>query len=205
MIKQTKYLLVIALMASCNDGDVSNDKIDNIHAGHASATDMNYCDSVNNGLIAEDTMKGSPHCTVMNTVDGNHVHIEYNSPGVKGRTIWGGLVPYGKVWVTGAHQATSIAFSKDVQVNGKSIPAGKYGFFTIPGQEKWIVILNKRYDQHLADDYNEKEDVIRMELTPEKHAMTQRLTYSIKKGIENNGEICMQWELLKISLPFTVL
>jgi hypothetical protein len=208
MIKRAKWLLVIALMASCNNDNTPKTdagKASTAHAGHMAATGINYCDSVNNGLIAEDTMKGSPHRTAMNAVSGNHVHIEYNSPGVKGRTIWGGLVPYGKVWATGAHQATSVQFSKDVEVNGKKIPAGKYAFFTIPGQEKWIVILNKRYDQHLADDYSEGEDVLRMEVLPEKHAMTQRLTYTVDKGTGNSGAIGMHWELLGIRVPFKVL
>jgi hypothetical protein len=102
----------------------------------------------------------------MATIGGTTVHIEYSSPGVKERIVWGGLVAYDKVWVTGAHKATSVHFSKGVEINGRKIPAGKYAFFTIPGKEKWIVILNTRFDQHLADEYNEKEDVLRLEVSP---------------------------------------
>ena len=141
----------------------------------------------------------------MAMVNDNHVHIEYNSPGVKGRQIWGGLVPYDKVWATGAHTATSVQFSKDVTVNNKKIPAGQYAFFTIPGKEKWTIILNTRYDQHMADDYNEKEDVARMDVKPEEHSLTQRLTYNVNSTNNNAGEITMQWEKILIRLPFSTV
>lgn len=209
-MKQKIYLLlpVIFIMACNNDKKTGQPKDSKPaeHADHMMMADSNtYCDSVNTGLIAEDTLKGSPHRTAMATVNGTHVHIEYSSPGVKGRAIWGGLVAYDKVWVTGAHNATSIQFSKNVEINGRKIPAGKYAFFTIPGKDKWSVILNTRYDQHQADKYNEKEDVLRVEITPEKHDMIQRLTYSVNKTGDQSGEIGMQWETLQVRLAFNTL
>ena len=87
----------------------------------------------------------------------------------------------------------------------KKIPAGQYAFFTIPGKEKWTVILNTRFDQHLADDYNHKEDVLRMEANPEEHEMTQRLTYTINKINDKSGEIVMQWGKLLIRIPFNTI
>lgn len=205
-MKQKLHLLipVIFIMACNNDKKTKQPKDNKPVSEHASHTINNnsYCDSVNAGLIAEDTLKGSPHRTAMATVNGIHVHIEYGSPGVKGRVIWGGLVAYDKVWVTGAHGATTIQFSKDVEINGKKIPAGKYAFFTIPGKDKWTVILNTRYDQHLADEYNDKEDVLRMDVVPENHDMIQRLTYSVNKTDDQSGEIAMQWERLQVRLVF---
>ena len=203
MIKNTKWLLPLFLLAACNNAsDKTDEKQSSTHAGHTMSAESGYCDSVNNGLIAHDTLKGSPHRMAMNTINGNHIHIEYNSPGVKGRTIWGGLVAYDKVWATGAHKATHIQFTKEITINGNNIPAGQYAFFTIPGQEKWTVILNSRFDQHLADDYNEKEDVVRIEVKPEQHAMTPRLTYAVEKTGEKSGEIRMNWEKLMIRVPF---
>ncbi len=202
--------MVLLFIVSCNNDkkteQSANEKKQDTHSRHAtSVSNNNYCDSVNNGLITSDTLKGSPHRTAMATVNGTHVHIEYSSPGVKGREIWGGLVAYDKVWVTGAHKATSIQFSKDVTINGKKIPAGQYAFFTIPGKEKWTVILNSRIEQHLADEYNEKEDIVRVEVKPEENKMVQRLTYTV--GVTNgpSGEIVMQWEKITIRLPFTTI
>ncbi len=207
MIKQTAYLLIFAFIIACNNdekkAESSEAKSADDHSAHATVASADYSDSVNNGIITEDTLKGSPHRTAMAMVNGNHVHIEYNSPGVKGREIWGGLVPYGKVWATGAHMASTVQFSKDVTINNKKIPAGQYAFFTIPGKKKWTVILNTRHAQHMADDYNEKEDVVRIDVKPEEHSLTQRLTYNVSSKDNNSGEITMQWEKILIRVPFS--
>jgi hypothetical protein len=142
-----------------------------------------YADSVNAGLIAQDTMKKSPHRVAMANIGNAHVHIEYGSPGVRGRTIWGGLVAYDQVWAAGAHNATKISFSKQVKIGETTISPGTYGFFLIPHKDKFTVILNKNYDQHLADEYDQKDDVLRMDLEPVAPAKTvQRLTYEVQLG-----------------------
>ena len=162
-----------------------------------------YADSVNTGLISPDTYTGSPRRMAMATLSGNHVHIEYGSPGVRGRIIWGGLVAYDEVWAAGAHNATSINFSQDISIDNQIIPAGKYGFFIIPGKETWTLILNKNYDQHLADDYNEKDDIFRYETQPEDMGYeVPRLTYEVIELGEGRGLIEMAWENVKVSLPF---
>ena len=161
------------------------------------------CDSVNNGLITADTLIGSPHRAAMATIEGTHVHIGYSSPGVKGRMLWGRLVPYNKVWATGPHKATSRQLSKDVMVKGTKMPARQYAFFTIPGKEKWVVALNTPYDQHQANDYNEKEDIIRVEVKPQEQSLTKRLTYVVEKIGDKSGEVKMQWEKMLTRLPFT--
>lgn len=136
-------------------------------------------------------------------VGNAHVSINYHSPAVRGRVIWGGLVPYDEVWVTGAHSATTIEFSKVIQIEETTIPKGKYAFFTIPGQERWTLILNKNWEQHLADDYDQAEDIIRFEVTAETEMpLTERLTYTIEDKGEGSGAIRMSWEKLSISLPF---
>lgn len=110
-----------------------------------------------------------------------HVSVYYHSPAVRSRVIWGGLVPYEEVWVAGAHSATSVEFSKAIKIAGTTIPKGKYAFFTIPGQERWTLILNKNWEQHLADDYDQAEDIIRIEVTPETEMpLSERLTYTIE-------------------------
>ncbi len=132
-----------------------------------------------------------------------HITITYHSPAVRARTIWGGLVPFGEVWVTGAHHATTVELSGAIRAGGTMVPEGKYAFFTIPGPEQWVIILNKNWDQHLADEYDEKDDVLRVTVTPETGLpFSERLVYSIENTGANAGKISMQWESLRVSLPF---
>jgi hypothetical protein len=164
-----------------------------------------YIDSLNTGLIKEDTLKGSPSRVVMNTVGNAHLHITYHSPGVKGRVIWGGLVPYDQVWVTGAHDATSLQIINPVMIDGRKIESGTYAIFTIPGKQEWVFILNKNYKQHLADDYKAAEDVLRVKVSPLISPMTQRLAYAISATSDSTGIISMSWEKLKIEVPFSTI
>jgi len=146
----------------------------------------------------------SPQQQAMAMIGSNHIHIEYASPSVRGRVIWGGLVPYNKVWSTGAHKATSINFPQAVMINGTELPAGKYGFFTIPSETTWNVIFNKVWDMHLADDYQESEDVLRFEVTPEKlDTIQEALAYKVTSTGDNSGIISVAWENLKISFDVT--
>lgn len=164
-----------------------------------------YADSVNAGLIKKDTLKISPARMAEAMVGTNYMYINYHSPGVKNRIIWGGLVANNQVWVTGAHSATSINFHYPVQINNKKIEKGTYAIFTIPGEKEWVFILNKNYSQHLADDYNQAEDVIRVKIIPQKNKMTQRLTYSIFATGNSSGKIIIAWEKIKIEVPFTTI
>lgn len=186
----------------------SNGASNNGTGSHHAATETHssyfgYADSVNNGSIAIDTMKGSPKRVAMADIGNSHVHIAYGSPGVKGRVIWGGLVAYNTVWATGAHQATSISFSNPVQLGGVKVPAGTYAFFTIPGKDEWTVILNKNTQQHLADDYDKTQDVLRLTLKPEAHAFTPRLTYSVTATSPVAGIVAMAWENVVVKVPVT--
>jgi hypothetical protein len=134
-----------------------------------------------------------------------HVTIRYHAPAVRGRTIWNGLVPYGEVWVTGAHSATSFEVDQDIMVGEKEIPAGKYAIFTIPGQDKWTIIINRNWDQHLADEYDEKEDVTRLEVTPgQNQDIQERLKYSIVGDGENKGTVSISWEKVLVAMPFQI-
>jgi len=166
---------------------------------------VGYADSINNGLIPRDTLKGSVHRTTMLTIGGCHIHIEYSSPGVRGRVIWGGLVPYDEVWVTGSHNATSVSFSKPIKIGGSIVPAGTYAIFTIPGKKDWSFIINKNVSQHLADDYKQAEDILRIKVQPKANVMTQRLTYSIVESKPKAGTLIINWELISLAIPFETL
>ena len=144
----------------------------------------------------------SPKAGVIQTVGFTEVRIDYNRPGVKGRVIWGGLVPYNKVWRAGANEATKFTFSTDVKINDKTLKAGSYSFFVIPTKESWTLIFNKVADQWGAFEYNEAEDALRFEITPEDGSMQEWLAYTITKTSDNSAIVSLEWEKLKV--PFTI-
>lgn len=152
-----------------------------------------------------DTLKGSLKAYAVGKIGGANFTVNYYSPATRGRMIWGGLVAFDNVWVTGAHKATSIEFDKDIKMGETIVKAGKYAFFTIPGKDQWTIIINKNWNQHLADDYNEAEDVVRIKVAPETEEQQQeRLRYVIEDEGENAGEIVMYWEKLEVSIPVTI-
>ncbi|MFN4122085.1 MAG: DUF2911 domain-containing protein [Flavobacteriales bacterium] len=121
---------------------------------------------------------------------GLKVTIRYNAPGVKGRTIWGDLVPYGKVWRTGANEATTIEVSRDAKLEGNGLFAGRYALFTIPGETEWTVIINKVADQWGAYKYDESKDAFRFTVKPERGEFKERLEFNIS----DNGRVTLAWE-----------
>ncbi|PHR71859.1 MAG: hypothetical protein COA67_05565 [Lutibacter sp.] len=105
----------------------------------------------------------SPAEKAQGTINGTEITVEYSSPRVNGRVIFGDLVPYGKVWRAGANKNTTIKFSKDVKINGKELKAGTYGFFIIPNTGKgWELIFNKKTDGWGSYSYKESDDALRI-------------------------------------------
>lgn len=152
-----------------------------------------------------DTLKKSIPLEEHAQIGDTHITILYTAPAVRGRVIWGGLVAYDQVWVTGAHKATSFEIDRKFKIGDKEIPAGKYAIFTIPGKDKWTIILNKNWNQHLADDYDAKEDVIRWEVRPRTNSSVQeRLNYSVVELSETEASLVISWEKLKVSLPLAL-
>jgi hypothetical protein len=143
--------------------------------------------------------KPSPAATANGKIGAADVKVNYSSPGVKGRKIFGGLEPYGKVWRAGANEATTVEFSKDVKVEGKALPAGKYSFFVIPAESgQWTVIFNKEPKQWGAFKYDEKQDVLRVMVTPRKTAtVTERLAYEVTPT-----SLVLRWE--NVELPVAI-
>lgn len=200
-------LMVFAavVLAACNrsektDGIASSSEMSNLEKEHLLVR-AGYADSVNKGLL-EDTIKGSSRREAKGNIGSTEITVNYGSPGVRGRVIWNGLVAYDQVWVSGSHWATAVTFSKDVVVGGTEVPAGTYGFFTIPGKETWTLILNSNYDMHLADDYQESQDIVRLMVTPEiLDSPVQRLTYEVSVDNESSGSIAMSWDQIRVRMP----
>lgn len=139
----------------------------------------------------------SPRDSVSGTVAGSKITINYGSPSVKGRKIFGELEAYGKVWRTGANEATVFTTSKNIMVEGKSLPAGTYSFFAIPTATTWTIIFNKVAKQWGAFKYDESKDALRVVVKPVATSMNERLVYKINaKGFSLN------WD--KLSVPVTI-
>jgi len=147
----------------------------------------------------------SPHTSAMAVIGETHIHIDYSSPSVRGRIIFGGLLAYDEVWQSGAHQATWLETNKDLLIDGKQLKAGKYGLFTIPSMEDWTVIFNTNWDQHGKDEYDKKDDVLRFKVRPNYlEEIAEHLTYEVKKSSDTSGTLSLRWEKVAIVFPFEI-
>src|SRR5256714_2074633 len=144
----------------------------------------------------------SQKASVMQTVGLTDITITYSRPGVKGRKIFGGLVPYGKVWRTGANETTSIAFSDDVAINGQPLAKGTYGLHTIPNENEWTLIFNKAVEPS-GLTYDEKQDALRVNVKPRTSAVKREwLTFEFPEISSDAATIVIGWDTLEV--PFTV-
>lgn len=130
------------------------------------------------------------------------ITIVYSRPGVKGRKIWGGLVPYDKVWRAGANENTTFEVTKDVLINGQKLPAGKYGLHMIPGKKDWIIIFSKNNSAWGSFDYNKDEDALRITVTPKESPHQEWLMYGFENLAGTSATGYLWWEKLK--MPFEV-
>jgi hypothetical protein len=143
----------------------------------------------------------SPFAKVVQTVGLTDITVDYSSPAVKGRKIWGGLVPFDELWRTGANHATKITFSKDVTVAGKAVPAGTYAIFTIPARESWTVILNKNPNQDGTRDYKKDLDQLRFTVKPAAAPPRERMTFLFSDFTDSAATLDLEWEKLRVSIP----
>jgi hypothetical protein len=148
---------------------------------------------------ADKSKRASPPETATGTVEGSTITINYSSPAVKGRKIWGDLVPYDKVWRLGANEATTFETSKDIKVEGKNLPAGKYSLYAIPGENEWTFIFNSatgqwgiKMDGSTTED--PAKDVLKVMAKPEKSStFNERMKINV-----NEDGFDVEWENLKV-------
>lgn len=140
----------------------------------------------------------SPLTFVSGTVAGARISIQYGAPSVKGRSIWGDLVPFGEVWRLGANEATWIETEKTFRVAGKTLKPGKYGLFCVPNDSAWTLIVNREWDQWGAYFYSESADVLRIEVPVKSEDIFSEV---LRFGIAN-GELCFNWAGIAWALPF---
>ena len=146
--------------------------------------------------VEDKSKRPSPPATSTANVNGTNITMDYSSPAVNGRPVWGDLVAYDKVWRTGANEANVLTVDKDITINGETVAAGQYSLFTIPSDGDWTVILNKVVDQWGAYDYDDSQDALRFMVTPETtDSAAERLMFDVS----SEGTVSFAWADLTFS------
>lgn len=191
------------LLASCQGNEKTQEQQQHSKEEHQHHSAVQAESQTNEG---EQKKPLSPHTSAMAMVGDAHIHIDYSSPRVRNRIVFGGLVALDEVWVSGAHNATWLETNKPLRIAGNELAAGKYAFFTIPGEEQWTVIFNRNWEQHGKDEYSPSEDVFRFTVKPETlQEPKEELTYQVTKQNDREGTISLAWEKKKISFPFELV
>ena len=150
------------------------------------------------------TPQPSPAQTFKQDFGLGSIELSYSRPGVKGRKIFGDVVPYGELWRTGANNATTISFSDEVIIEGTKVPAGKYGLLTIPNANEWIVIISKQTDVTSAEDYKQDQDVVRFKTKPVSlSSKVENFTIAVDQLSNTACTLTLQWDLTGVNLPIT--
>jgi tetratricopeptide (TPR) repeat protein len=146
--------------------------------------------------------RDSQRASVTQRIGITDITVNYHRPLVKGRTIWGKVVPYGQVWRAGANENTTITFTDPVTIEGKTLEKGTYGLHMLPNQDEWTVIFSKVNTAWGSFTYKESEDALRVNVKPQTAEMEEALAYEIDQPTENSAVITMRWE--KVAVPFKV-
>ena len=146
----------------------------------------------------------SPKAMVMQRVGLTDITVTYSSPAKRKRKVFGKLVPYGKLWRTGANMATKIEFSGDVTFGGTKVPAGAYAVFSIPTRKGWTIILNKNTDQGGTGSYDEKLDAARIKRKAKWVPPRERMTFMFSDTTNNTTKLQLEWDRLRVSIPIEV-
>jgi tetratricopeptide (TPR) repeat protein len=149
-----------------------------------------------------DLPRDSQHSTVSQRVGITDITIKYSRPLVKGRTIWGKLVPYNEVWRTGANENTTITFTDAVSIEGKPLPKGVYALFAIPGENEWTIIFSKTHTAWGSFTYKEADDALRVTVKPQPSEAHEALTYDFDDVKANSAVATLRWE--KLAVPFKI-
>jgi hypothetical protein len=144
----------------------------------------------------------SPSASLTQTVGVTDITVKYSRPGVKGRAIWGALVPYDKVWRAGANEATTITFSDDVWIEGQKLAKGTYSFHATPGQNQWTLHFNSVADQWGSYSYDAAKDVVTVKVTPQSAPHQEWMGFEVQDMTTDTAKVVLRWE--KIAVPFTV-
>ena len=143
----------------------------------------------------------SPAATVSQEIGTSRVTVSYHRPAVRGRAVWGALVPWGETWRLGANEATTIELSHPAKVAGQDVPAGTYALFAVPGKERWVLVLNRKAKQWGAYFHDPKEDVLRFDVLPAAGPHVERMTFGMEPVEPGSVRVSWAWEKLSFSFP----
>lgn len=165
-----------------------------------------FCLALSGPAFADlDLPRPSPFAKVSQTVGLTDISVDYSSPGVKGRKIWGTLVPYEKIWRAGANNLTKVTFGRDVNIVGKPVPAGTYAFFVIPGKTQWTLVFNKDLTQPgTGSGYKQELDQLRVLVKPQAIPIRERLAYQIVDFDDTKATLTLEWERVRLSVPIKI-
>jgi len=145
------------------------------------------------------TPRPSPNASVNQLLGVTDITIHYSRPGVKDRVIWGELVPYGKVWRTGANEVTSITFTDPLKINGNELAAGTYGIHTIPNENEWTIIFSKNTEVGGSSEYKPENDALQIKVKPQQAEFQERMLFTFSELTDNSAMVNLNWEKLKVS------
>ncbi len=174
-------------------------------AGESGVEEQNQTEETSASEPEEPTQIASPRKQAEGQIGNVSVVVDYGSPAVKGREVWGGLEPYGKVWRAGANETTSIEFGGDVMIGDTKVAKGKYGFYLIPNESSdWVAIINTDWNREEhgawgAYNYTQDHDVVRVEIAPE---LGEAVQERLECVVESDG-FSLSWEKVKIKVPVT--
>ena len=149
-----------------------------------------------------DLPRDSQHAKISQRIGITDITINYHRPLVKGRKIWGGIVPYGQVWRAGANENTTIEFTDPVTIEGKALPKGVYGLHMLPTENEWTVIFSKTSTAWGSFTYKEADDALRVTVKPQNAEMKEALAYDIDSVTPDSAVVTLRWE--KVAVPFKV-
>jgi hypothetical protein len=150
-----------------------------------------------------DLPRPSPYGSVTQTVGTTEITVAYSAPGVKGRKIWGEVVPFDKVWRAGANECTKLTVSTPISIEGKPVAAGSYCVFLLPQKSGWTFILSKNLKLAGSDEYKQSEDALRVPATASTIPLRERLAFTVIDFDEEKGTLAMEWETQRVGVKFT--
>lgn len=154
-------------------------------------------------LTAQELPQPSPKGSVEQVVGLTNIEVEYSRPSVKGRAIFGDLVPYGSVWRTGANKCTTFETDGPIKVEGEELPAGKYSVFTMPTPDAWMIIFNRNTELWGEGDRKEEEDVLKVKVTPQSSEFTETFTIEFQDVIGDDARMDLRWEKTRASVKIS--
>lgn len=147
----------------------------------------------------------SPSAGVSQTIGSTNLALTYSRPGVKGRAIWGALVPYDSTWRTGANEPNAFVTSDTIMVAGQRLAAGKYSILTIPRRGEWTVIFSSQKDLQGSSNHDPKQDALRVTATPDTNqSHTEWMWLGFEDLTPNSGSLVLRWQRLRLAVPITI-